>query len=152
MKGVSRIQKISRAGVMVAVLASCRAFTGLFDDSARVVGAFDQQSGARALTVPDSVRAGVDFVISASTFGSGSCTTPDGATSEVIGSVATVVLWDRVKTRGACTDDLRPFARQLTLRFQASGPAIIRVQGRWFGRTAAGGDSTVMIERSLLVR
>jgi hypothetical protein len=48
----------------------------------------------------------------------------------VSGLLADVTPWDRVAPHGtACTDDLAPFPRDVTLRFDVAGTATVRLHG-----------------------
>lgn len=112
------------------LLAACE---GLADPAARrVPGVIDTGGGGdRSLAVPDTVAAGAPFTATVTTFGSSSCTRPAGAELEVRGLVAEVVPYDRDATRAqVCTDDLRPFPRDVAVRFAAPGRATVRVRGR----------------------
>jgi hypothetical protein len=95
----------------------------------RVVGTIETGLG-EVLLAPDAVTAGVPFTITVTTRGSSSCTRADGAHVVVQGRIAAVTPYDRVNTRGACTDDLHPFPRDVELTFAVSGSALIRVYDR----------------------
>ena len=118
------------APAALLLLAACGGATD--PEWRRVVGVVDVGDGAPgALAVPDTVVAGVPFTATVTTFGSGSCTRPDGAELEVRGSVADIVPYDRDATGPRpCTDDLAPLPRDVRVRFTAPGRALVRVRGR----------------------
>jgi hypothetical protein len=82
------------------------------------------------IRLPETVQRGVPFVATVATFGSGTCTRPDGAEVHVSGLIAEVTPYDLKATRGACTDDLVPYPREVSLRFDQAGEALVRVLGR----------------------
>ncbi|GIW53079.1 MAG: hypothetical protein KatS3mg081_2434 [Gemmatimonadales bacterium] len=98
------------------------------------------------LSAPDTVNAGEPFNIVVTTFGSSSCTRAAGANSSVSGLSASIVPLDSV-LRGdvVCTDDLKPFPRDVSLTFGTAGQGLIAVTGR-----SRVGDTTVT--RSIVVR
>ena len=122
-------------------LASCGSITG----AERGIGTIltdDQAGGLGTLVVPDTVAAGVSFTARVTTFGSSSCTQPDGATVRVAGAVAEITPYDRRATGGVCTADIHPFPRDVQLRFASPGPAVVRVRG----------SHSAMVERTVIVR
>ena len=129
------------------LLTACSGATGLEPGSRRVVGVIDVGSQSlRALAAPDTVAAGAPFVVTVTTFGSSSCTRADGAEVEVRGLVAEVVPYDREATGArVCTDDLRPFPRDVTVRFSAPGQATVRALGRGLGGGAAVVEARVVV-------
>lgn len=82
------------------------------------------------IRLPDTIRAGVPFTATVITWGSGSCTRPDGAEVRTSGLLVEVTPYDREATSGVCTDDLRPYPREVSLRIDAAGEAVVRVIGR----------------------
>jgi hypothetical protein len=150
-----------RCAVFAALLSSatltvgCSTSTGSTgDEFARVAGVIlpNASFASRALIVPDSVRAGVPFAVTVSSFGSTTCTRADGATLTVVGVVATITVWDREQVGGGCSDDLRQFPRDVSVQLGSAGRAMIRVQGRAYPATAGGRDSLVVIEKEIVVR
>lgn len=88
-------------------------------------------SSIQMLRLPAQATTGSAFEITVTTVGSSTCTRADGAAVQVSGLVADVTPWDRVAPVGmACTDDLAPFPRTVTLRFDVSGTATVRLRGR----------------------
>ena len=129
-----------------AALGACGGPTDA--DALRVVGVISPGRGApSAAAVPDTVRAGVPFEVRVTTYGSGSCTRPDGAAVRVAGLVAEVTPYDREPTRGACTDDIAAYPRPAAVRFDVPGQAVVRV----IGRASRNSDSTVTAEARLVV-
>lgn len=134
-------------GVVAAALGACGGPTDA--DALRVVGVISPGRGApSAAAVPHTVRAGVPFEVQVTTYGSGSCTRPDGAAVRVAGLVAEVTPYDREPKRGACTDDIKAYPRPAAVRFDAPGPAVVRV----IGRASRNSDSTVTAEAQVIVR
>jgi hypothetical protein len=129
------------------LLAACGGGTVFEPGSRRVVGVIDVGgAGREALAAPDTVAAGAPFAVTVTTFGSSSCTRPDGAELEVRGLVAELVPYDREATgTRACTDDLRPFPRTVTVRFSAPGQATVRALGRGLGGGAAVVEARVVV-------
>ncbi len=152
---------IQRSAVLAALLGSaalavgCSTPTASTDyDFARVAGVILPHASfaSRVLVAPDSVRAGVPFTVTVSSFGSTTCTRADGATLIVAGVLATIAVWDREQVGGACTDDLRQFPRDVSVQLLTAGRATIRVQGRAYPAGASGRDSLVVVEKDIVVR
>jgi hypothetical protein len=129
------------------LLAACSGVIAPDPASRRVVGVIDVGGGTpRALAAPDTVAAGAPFTVTVTTFGSSSCTRADGAELEVRGLVAEIVPYDRELTGDvACTDDLRPFPRDVTVSFAAPGQATVRVLGRGLGGGASVLEARVVV-------
>jgi len=86
------------------------------------------------IAAPAAVLLGKSFSVSISTFGD-SCVIPAGADVVVDGLVATITPYDvaYVPPRGgACLLYLKPYPREVELRFLGTGTATIRVEGRSF--------------------
>lgn len=116
-------------------------------DDRRVIGVVDAGGiGVDALIVPDTVRAGVPFTATVSTFGN-SCIRPDGAVVDVTALVATITPYDIAPPpESICTADVRAFPRPVTLTLPTSGAGLVRLQGRGFR------DTTVTIVDTVTVR
>jgi hypothetical protein len=114
------------------LLAACGGATGPDPGTRRVVGVVDVGGGSpRSRVAPDTVAAGAPFTVTVATFGSSSCTRADGAELQVRGLVAEIVPYDREAAGPvACTDDLRPFPRDVAVRFAGPGQGTVRVLGR----------------------
>ena len=131
MRAQSILHLTSLLPALVAGLAAC---SSLFDEGEhRVVGLIDEAGTSfDALVVPDTVRAGIPFTVTVSTFGS-SCLRPDGADAQVLGLIANVTPYDVAPPSGSvCTADFRAFPRAVTLTFGAPGDALVRLHGRGF--------------------
>ena len=144
----------NRLRTLVAAVwcVGCSSPTG--GDSVIVPGviAIGGGSMARVLVAPDTVADGVPFTVSVTTFGSGSCTRPSATLASMGPAFADLSVWDLQLVGVGCTDDLRPFPRDISLKFTGVGVATIRVRGRALVRTVAGQDSVVVIEKSVVVR
>src|SRR5467141_1683469 len=92
MKAQSALRLASVLPALLAVLAAC---TSVSDEGEyRVVGLIDEAGTSfDALVVPDTVRAGIPFTVTVSTFGS-SCLRPDGSDAQVFGLIANVTPYD----------------------------------------------------------
>jgi hypothetical protein len=146
---------VARAVVALASLLGCsRDPLGSAANFERLHGVVSTglRAGEQLIGAPDTVTAGVPFTVVVTSFGSSSCTRPDGATLSVDGAVANITVWDRVQVSGGCTDDLRAFPRDVTVQFSGAGTARIRVTGRPLALPPAGADSLIVLERSVLVR
>lgn len=99
----------------------------------RVVGVIDigGEISPSPIQVPDVVQKGVPFTATVVTYGSGTCTRGDGAEVQVTNLTAEITPYD-LEARGEviCTDDLVPYPRTVTLRFDTVGEAVVRVLGR----------------------
>lgn len=112
----------------------------------KVVGLVDPGGAFHpALVAPDTVAAGAPFAVTVTTYGSSSCTRPSGAEVEVGGLTAEITPYDLQATRGACTDDLRAYARDVALRFTTPGEAVVRLRGRRFGSEPALFEARVVV-------
>lgn len=118
--------------LLVALLTACSDPTAPGDGWVREPGRLmPELSSIQMLQMPTQARAGTAFEITVTTVGSSSCTRPDGMTVSVSGLVADVTPWDRIAPEGtACTDDLHPFPRTATVRFDVPGAARIRLHGK----------------------
>jgi len=100
-----------------------------------------------SLIAPDAVTRGTPFQITASTFGSSSCTHADGFTLGKTPTLAEVRLFDRLAPPGtACTEDFGSFPRIITLQFDEVGTAEIRVIGRGDGKAIRVVKKTITVE------
>lgn len=86
-----------------------------------------------SLVAPTTAQRGVSFVVRATTFGSGSCTHPNGYELNVEPTRAEIRLYDNYDPPNTpCTEDLASFPREVTLRFDQAGTAEVVVIGRGF--------------------
>jgi hypothetical protein len=104
----------------------------------RVVGVIDPGGMQMPpFQAPDTVRAGTQFQVHVTTYGSSTCTRADGAElRRLSGTVAEITPYDRQPLSGICTSDLVPFPRAVGVRFDEAGVALIRIVGRSFEGTA----------------
>ena len=103
-------------------------------DTKRVIGLIDGD-GPAGVDLPTDIIRGQPFEVTVYTFGSSSCTTPDGAELEIEGMVARITPYDLVPAADVpCTADMAPFAHPVTLRFDREGVATLRIVG-WTSQT-----------------
>ena len=123
--------------VVIAVLAGATG-CGLNDpDTRRVIGLIDANPAVRTIEAPDTVRLGAAFTATVYSFGSSSCTTPDGVKLTLEPAVARVIPFDRVPADNsvACTADISPRPHPVELRFTEPGTATIVAEGMVYGTT-----------------
>jgi hypothetical protein len=123
---------------MLAGLAGCSI---LGPDNRRVIGTIDASgTGIPTIVAPDTVQVGSSFTATIHTFGSSSCTTPDGVALTLTPSEARVTPYDLVPADNgiACTADYAPHSHQVELSFTSAGPATIVALGQVFHRSAPG--------------
>ena len=129
----AQMSKLVNATGLLAVSAAvleCTLLTG--PEWLLVRGYIDPELG-EVLVLPDTVQVDGAFGAVVTTFGSSTCTRPNGATVTVTGHTAEIVPYDSVPAPDSymvCTDDLRAFPRTVTLRFRASGVWTVQVIGR----------------------
>ncbi len=139
------VSKLVNATGLLAVSAAvleCTLLTG--PEWLLVRGYIDPELG-EVLVLPDTVQVDRAFGAVVTTFGSSTCTRPNGATVTVNGHTAEIVPYDSVPAPDrnlVCTADLRAFPRTVTLRFRASGV--------WTVRLIGGGD--VSVTRTVIVQ
>jgi hypothetical protein len=151
MRHVTRACAWSLERVIVFALAACALVVG--PEFRRVRGIIDiGDARSRTVVAPDTVMVGVSFLVDATTFGSGSCTQPDGSAVSVHGALAEIDVYDRERVRGACTTDLSRFPRSVLVQFDVAGLDTLRVRGRALNPTADRRDSVVVVERVVVVR
>lgn len=133
MKPLTSVASILAFGL----LQSCSVGTG--PDGVRGLGlVLEGAPPMTSLIAPSTVQKGVAFQVTASTFGSSSCTQPDGYRLDAGATRAEIRLYDIIAPpQSICTSDLRSFPRQILLQFDQPGSAQIVVIGR------NGGDGGV---------
>jgi hypothetical protein len=103
-----------------------------------------------SLIAPDTVTRGVPFQITASSFGSSSCTRADGYQVTALSDEFEVRLFDQeAPPTVACTADFHAFPRVLTVQFDQAGMAELRVVGRGEGEEGQGPriiSKTIVVE------
>jgi hypothetical protein len=131
-------------------LADCSAFTG--PDTRRIVGTIDPSGTGNTVLAPDTVQAGSSFIAIIHTFGSSSCTTPDGVALKLGSSEARITPYDLVPAdKGTvCTADLAPQPHPVELRFSHVGPATIVVLAAVIDQ-GSGGQSRGVVTKQLVV-
>ncbi len=137
-----------------AALAACAGANPFGRDEERRPGVLLLYSTRpeRPLAAPDTVQAGVDFQVTATTLGGG-CERQGETETEVRGSVATVKPYDYTDVGAeACTDILKFFPHTATLRFATPGEALLRVQGRRVGPDTPSEGVPVTLEKRIVVR
>lgn len=130
----------------LALLSSCSASTE--PGWSRVLGLIlDEPEELSSLDVPAEATRDSPVEIIASTFGSSSCTSPDGYDLSVQPAAVEIHLYDRVAPPDSpCTEDLRRFPRTLVVRFSEIGAAEVALTGRGLG------GQPLTIRRSIVVR
>jgi hypothetical protein len=131
---MNRLDFVFRLVTLLGVVAlpACTSPLGPDDEWQRRIGVIEI-GGAQSspVQVPEeTVQQGVPFTITVVTFGSSSCVRADGAHVQVAGLMAQVTPYDLVAVTGVCTEDLRPRPREVMLRFDQVGEALVRVLGR----------------------
>jgi len=114
----------------------------------RVVGRIDAgPAGSQAaLQTPDTVRAGVAFSVTVSTYGGTGCIRPDQSDVGRAPSSASITVYDSLWVGSPpCLPDWHQYPRTLELRFDLAGSAFVRLHGR-------GADSTLTFQRAITVR
>ena len=109
----------------------------IFEDGGthRVVGQIlvDSTMGPflRTIVAPDSVGPDSTLTITINSFGSSSCTQPDGVDSTSTPAGVRIVPYDRVPTGAvACTADFASRPHPVTLTVPSTGALVIRAVGR----------------------
>jgi len=141
------------AGALAVVLAACTASPGEQEPEDRRVGILRlyQTDPPAALVVPDTVRAGADFQVSATTLGGG-CERAGETEVDVQGGVATVTPYDYTALPAACTDILRHLPHTAVLRFGTPGEAVVRLRGRRVGPDTPPSGVYLTVEKRVVVR
>jgi hypothetical protein len=136
------------AGVLISLLG-CTSLLGP-DRWHRQVGMIDSGPDftASPVVLPEVVEVGIPFSATVYTLGSGSCTRPDGAEVEIRGQVAHVTPYVRQAVGDVvCTDDLVTQPREVRLRFDTPGEAVVRVHGRpWRTDRPGHFDARIMVQ------
>lgn len=147
------IHRLPAAGALAVVLAACTASPIGQEPEERNVGIIRlyQTDPPSALVVPDTVRAGVDFPVAATTLGGG-CERAGETEVSVSGGLATVTPYDYTVRTASCTDILRFLPHTATLRFATPGRAVVRLQGRRVGPDTPRDGVPVTVEKQVIVR
>ena len=105
------------------------------------------------IAAPSSVRVGEDVQVTVTTFGGG-CERAGGVDVTMTSNTATLAVYD-YSTAGpdvACTTELKRMPRTVTLRFPASGQAVIRVEGTRMGPETPPAGIPTFLEHRLAVQ
>ena len=98
----------------------------------RIIGRIDPSLSSRpVLWAPQDVRAGVAFLVTVTTVGSG-CTAAEGAGVEVRGDLVRIVPYDREPKPGhtfVCSMEVKVLPRDLRLTLSRPGTTHLRVVG-----------------------
>lgn len=130
---MSRFKFASSAGRVFGVVAflGCASPLGPEHQWERQIGMIEIGGAQQPpIELPDTVEQGVPFASTVVTFGSSTCARADGADVHVGGLTAHITPYDLVAVTGVCTADLGPHPREVTLRFDQAGEAVVRVLGR----------------------
>src|SRR5262245_10589737 len=111
--------------VLVLVLVACsdpaRPPEG---DTGRYIGVIQYSSQPQGVVLaPESVQVGVLFEVIVNSFGSSTCTLPDGVEMSQDGNVATITPYDRSTEETPCSGDMAPRPHAVMLQFNALGMA-----------------------------
>lgn len=141
------------AAALAAALAACTGSPVGEDPEERRVGILRlyQTDPPGALVAPDTVRAGVDFQVAATTLGGG-CERAGETETQVSGGVAVVTPYDYTEFGADCPDILRHLPHTATLRFPAPGEAVVRLRGRRVGPDTPREGVPHTVERRVVVR
>jgi hypothetical protein len=147
------IRRLHAAGALAVAVAACTGLPGAQEPDERNVGIIRlyQTDPPAALVVPDTVRAGVDFQVAATTL-VGGCERAGETEVEVRDRLATVTPYDYTARTASCTDILRFLPHAATLRFASPGEAVVRLQGRRVGPDTPRGGVAVTVEKRVVVR
>ncbi|MEO8448840.1 MAG: hypothetical protein ABI647_03560 [Gemmatimonadota bacterium] len=124
-----------KSSSVLAFILGLSACTGPTESGwTRALGLVDEGTPPfTGLTAPDTVRARRQFEITVRTFGSSSCTRPDGYDLVAAPLRAEVRPYDLTAPLGSvCTEDYGAFPRTVPIRFEAAGIAEIVVEGHGF--------------------
>jgi hypothetical protein len=118
------------------------------NDRVRVIGAIEGYNvDDPRISVPTTARAGQDFEVTVSTYGSG-CHSKGETEVSISGRTATITPYDYTAPPGTpCTMQLVEFRHTATVRFATMGPAEVVIRGE--SRTAQG---VIDVRRSVSVQ
>ncbi|HEU0014601.1 MAG TPA: hypothetical protein VFQ45_13005 [Longimicrobium sp.] len=103
-----------------------------------ITGLYENRETTEALQAPESARVGETFTVRAYSYGSSSCTDPERVDVDRKVRQVEIVPYDRIAPQGTvCTMDLHAFPREIEVRFDVAGEAVVRLRGRSvYGGTA----------------
>jgi len=137
-------------GMVFATTAACGFITGGEYRTEPAVIIF--YGDTAAITAPDTVARGEDVAVRIRTFGGGCTRETVRADVSVTGSLAEIKPFNRTRNANACTADLLNLEHSVRVRFDVSGPAVLRVIGEQSGISTGGGNWPAVLERTLVVR
>jgi hypothetical protein len=131
----------------ISVATSCLASTD--SETGRVVGLIGL--GTTTIEAPDTVQVGATFIATVNSFGSSTCTTPDGVELTLRPAEARVTPYDRITIEkdAVCTADLAPVPHRVQLQFTQPGAATIVAEG--MVEQASGGRARGTVTKAVVV-
>lgn len=139
------------AALLALALTGCQLVTGLRSELEPALIIF--YGDTSEIRVPDTaVTRGTGFTIEVTTFAGGCTRQAAGTTVGVAGNVAEVRPVNRRERSPGCTDDLLYLKHVAFVRFDAAGPATIRVVGAQRGGSTGSTTAPATLERSVTVR
>lgn len=113
----------------------------------RVVGLIpiDTFSELMPIQIDGAIYANQPFTLTVVTYGSSSCTTPDGATVTITDTVVTITPYDLLPIEVACSADFAEHPRAVKVTFPFSGQSTIRIQGQNFEEQIITFEQTVNV-------
>lgn len=136
--------------LLASLVGACALSSTSSPETERIIGLIPTDHGSvsifTVIEAPPTVQVNQLFTATVNTFGSGSCTTIDGADVQIAGLVASITPYDRVPVGDVvCTADLAFHPRPVSLTFTTVGTATLRVIGQNFD-----GGETVNEEQILV--
>ncbi len=101
------------------------------------------------VAAPDTVSAGEPFAVTVGTFGGGCTREVDRTELEVTGDLAEVQPYNRTQRSDVCTSDLLILAHTVTIQFNETGLATLRITGR---EGSSSQTEPARIDRRITVR
>ncbi|CAA9321976.1 MAG: hypothetical protein AVDCRST_MAG40-1506 [uncultured Gemmatimonadaceae bacterium] len=139
---------LALAAALLAAAACSSSTAPREDEEVRVLGVIaGYNTDDPRITVPATAERGVPFPVSVVTYGGG-CYRPDDTEVRVVGpAVVEVAPYDFERPGAVCTLILKASTHTASVRFDAAGPAVVRIRGR-----QRPGDGELVVEREVLVR
>jgi hypothetical protein len=139
----------SKALAAAAFLAVTACSNPFGPQSERVIGQISSDYGS-VIESPDTVSVATSFMVTVNSFGSSSCTEPDGVDLMSSRLLAIVTPYDIVQTNTMCTMDEAPQPHVVRLQFNRVGEAIILARG--YGRDEQRRRVLVSVAKKVVVR
>ena len=119
-------------------------------DPARFIGVIQPGLRVTVILAPDTVSVSTPFEVTVNSYGSSTCTIPDGVELILTENSALITPYDRLPAgQAVCTGDIAPRPHPVELQFTVAGIASIEVIG--YRLTGEGAVLTSM-ERTVVVR